>query len=299
MYKFNVPESKKIRLIIDTDAKNEADDQFAIVHALLTPKFDICGIIGAHFGTMKSVTSMEDSCAECEKVLTMMGVTEVKAFRGATAAIKSRTEYELSEGARLIIDAAMKENENPLFVIFLGPITDLACAYLANPEIAGRMTAIWIGGGKYPHGGMEYNLWNDIAAANVIMDSNIPLWQVPSNVYSRMLVSLAELESKVYPYGEVGKYLFEQMAEFNNAYGKLPQWPKGESWSLGDSPAVGLLLDSMDYAWELQPAPIIGDDMSYRFKEGRRGIRVYNDIDARFILEDMFAKLKLNYGANA
>jgi purine nucleosidase len=29
--------SSRRRVIIDTDAKNEADDQFAIVHALLSP----------------------------------------------------------------------------------------------------------------------------------------------------------------------------------------------------------------------------------------------------------------------
>jgi purine nucleosidase len=36
---FDIPDPKKIRLIVNTDAKNEADDQFAIVHALLTPQF--------------------------------------------------------------------------------------------------------------------------------------------------------------------------------------------------------------------------------------------------------------------
>ena len=37
-YEFTCPEQKRIRLIIDTDAKNEADDQFAIVHHLLSEK---------------------------------------------------------------------------------------------------------------------------------------------------------------------------------------------------------------------------------------------------------------------
>ncbi|WP_205672087.1 hypothetical protein [Ammoniphilus sp. YIM 78166] len=46
---FDVPEQKKIRLIVNTDAKNEADDQFAIVHALLTPQFLIKGLVAAHF----------------------------------------------------------------------------------------------------------------------------------------------------------------------------------------------------------------------------------------------------------
>ena len=42
------------RVIIDTDAKNEADDQFAIVHGLLSPTLDIRGLIAAHFGTRRS-----------------------------------------------------------------------------------------------------------------------------------------------------------------------------------------------------------------------------------------------------
>ena len=45
------PPEVKQRVIVNTDAKNEADDQFAIVHAILTPSFDLHGIIPAHFGT--------------------------------------------------------------------------------------------------------------------------------------------------------------------------------------------------------------------------------------------------------
>ena len=51
------------RVIINTDAKNEADDQYAIVHALLSPSLDVRGIIPAHFGTWRSDQSMIDSRA--------------------------------------------------------------------------------------------------------------------------------------------------------------------------------------------------------------------------------------------
>ncbi len=37
------PADTKQRVIINTDAKNEADDQYAIVHAVLTPSFDLHG----------------------------------------------------------------------------------------------------------------------------------------------------------------------------------------------------------------------------------------------------------------
>ena len=72
MYKFNVPKEKQVRVIVDTDAKNEADDQYAIVHALLTPKFNIKGIVASHFGTRRTRTSMEESYEECVKLLDLM-----------------------------------------------------------------------------------------------------------------------------------------------------------------------------------------------------------------------------------
>lgn len=292
MLSYQVPQ--KIRLIIDTDAKNEADDQFAIVHALLTPKFDIRGIIGTHFGPHRSVQSMEDSYQECRKVVRLMSMeNQVDVLRSAKEAVKSETDYEYSDGAKRIVDEAMADEDTHLFAIFLGPLTNLACAYLHTPEIAGRLTAIWIGGAAYPEGGEEYNLSNDILAANIVMQSPIELWQVPNNVYCLMRVGFAELQEKVYPSGEIGKYLFEQLMECNHRFSTMfpGQWFVGESWSLGDSPAVALSMDAMPHFSTLREAPVIGADMRYSFDGNGRKIRVYHNIDQRFVLEDMFSKL--------
>ena len=46
---FAPPEACRVRVIIDTDAKNEGDDDFAILHHLLTPQFDVRGICATHF----------------------------------------------------------------------------------------------------------------------------------------------------------------------------------------------------------------------------------------------------------
>ena len=55
-YAFRVPDKKRVRVIIHSDAKNEADDQYAIAHALMTPGFDIRGIIAGHFNRMNSLS---------------------------------------------------------------------------------------------------------------------------------------------------------------------------------------------------------------------------------------------------
>jgi hypothetical protein len=66
-------ESPRRRVILDTDAKNEADDQFAIVHALLSPSLDVRGLIAAHFGTSRSNRSMEESREEIDLLLGLIG----------------------------------------------------------------------------------------------------------------------------------------------------------------------------------------------------------------------------------
>ena len=61
--KYSFPPHKRKRVIVNTDAKNEADDQYAIVHALLTPSFELHGIIPAHFG-QRGENSLQASCDE-------------------------------------------------------------------------------------------------------------------------------------------------------------------------------------------------------------------------------------------
>mgnify|MGYP001159209589 CR=1 FL=1 len=298
---FQVPDPKRVRVLMNSDAKNEADDQYAIVHALLTPMFINKGIIAAHFGAGRTTESMEESYSEVNHILSLMGASgEVPVYKGAPHALQDEQTPVVSEGAKAIIREALADDSHRLFIVCLGPLTDLASAYLMEPCIADRMTAIWIGGGRYPNGGGEFNLYNDIHAANVVMDSNIPLWQVPQNVYSMMRVSLAELDYRVRPHGEIGKYLFEQLIKFNNdnAFGEHG-WPKGECWGLGDSAVVSLILDDLENTdgFVMVPAPRITAEMHYVQHQTERLIRVYRNVDVRFTLEDMYAKLELHYGS--
>jgi purine nucleosidase len=162
-----------------------------------------------------------------------------------------------------------------------------------EPKIADNLTAIWIGGGVYPSGGSEYNLGNDIAAANVVFKSNIPFWQVPRNVYQLVIVTLAELERRVLPCGKLGRYLFEQLEAWGHTIWANKPPRTGECWCLGDSPAVGLMLYDHPYRFDWIPAPEISQEMTYIHGKKNRPIRVYNYIDSRFILEDFYAKLAL------
>ena len=286
-----VPEpSNRVRAILNTDAKNEADDQYAIVHAILTPLFELHGIIPAHFGDRRGPGSLQASHDEVLKVLDLMDLNgRIPVRPGAAIMLPDEKTPVPSEGSALIIEEALKDDPRPLHVAFLGPLTDMASALLENPSIAERnVRVVWIGGEDWPVGGWEYNLWNDVTAANVVFRSKVELWQIPSTVYKRIAVSYAELVEKVYDKGPLGKYLVEQLVEWNthhHRHGPI------EHRSLGDSPAVGVMMYPECGWYEWRPAPEFNTEMNYVHTGRNRPIRFYHAIDQRFVLEDFFAKL--------
>lgn len=302
-YEFTVPQQKKLRMLVHTDCKNEADDQYALAHHLMTPKFDVVGIIAGHFDVFQDRypkgETAKASYDEIRKVLTLMHLEGCcPVALGAGSGLADGCTPIDSEGARLIIEEAMKDDPRPLFIAMQGAVTDLASAILMKPEICGRMTAIWIGGGIYPDGGWEFNLMQDPAAANVVLRSKMPLWQVPMNVYKQMSVSLAELQVKVRPYGAIGKYLFEQMVEFNMQCADVPHWPHGEIWGLGDQGTISVLMEESektDIYNEIEAPGVDEKTGRYLYGEGNRAIRVYHTLNTRLTLEDFFCKLQINY----
>lgn len=304
---FDVPDYKKVRVIIDTDAACEADDPFAIAQALLSQKLIVKGIVAEHYNQSDS---MELSYQEILTVLDAMDMRDVPSFRGeigpadadafqAGAADKASSADKagtLSEGVRFIIEEALRDDAHPLFVLCQGAITNVARAIAARPEIKGRMTIVWIG----THGLLEtaptreFNAGNDVASANFVLSSGADIWLIPSTVYSTITLSLAEIQKKVYPCGKIGKHLFENMRDYNMT--ERAAWTKGESWAIGDNPAPAAVLNPDCGHWITHEAPHVNDDTSSSFGNGLPAIRIYTDMDSRYILEDMFAKLSLCYG---
>jgi len=300
---YKVPENRNIRYIVHSDAYNEADDQYTIAHALMMEKFDVVGLIGGHFALSEISRVPNDRTADASydeilKILKLMGITDKRVFRGSNYPLENINSPRRCEAVDFIIEEAMKDDDRPLFIGLQGAITDLASAILTEPRICKRMTAIWIGGGDYPEGSAEFNLRQDINAANVVFASEMPLWQVPLKAYRPFACSLAELQLKVRPCGEIGKYLFEQLVEFNMQVNKWDSWPHGEMWTLGDEGCIAALLQDMnkDDNYEMTEAPFVLPDGRYEFGHGFRKIRVYNTLDARLDLEDLFAKLSINFG---
>ena len=292
-------------MIVYTDAKNEADDQFAIAHQLMTDKFIVEGFVAGHFNGNPQEYGVghtaQASMNEVNLVLEKMGLAgEYTVVKGSELPMVDEKTPQISDGAKFIIEQALRDDdERPLFISCLGSITDLASAILMEPGICDRMTAVWIGGGVYPEGTGEFNMEQDVNAANVLFSSSMPVWQIPRNVYKQVSVTLAMLQDHVEPCGEFGKYLFDQLVAYNDKTAERMDWPHGETWGLGDSPTIGVHLFERECedVYDMIPAPRIEPGTwRYIHDQGNREIRVYKDANARLLLEDFFSKLKINYG---
>lgn len=293
--KYQVPEAKKVRVIVDSDAACEADDPFAIAHALMCEKFIVKAVFAEHFCEEGSTKRSFDEIQRVVKVMKK----KVPVLMGETGPMSEKGTDEISEASAFLIEEALREDDKPLYVLCIGAITNIATAIQACPEIVSRMTVVWIGGQNHEHSTSEvreFNAGNDIKAANLVLGSGVKFWQIPNDVYGSMRISLAEIQMRIAPCGEIGKHLFEQMESYNRS--DRAGWTPGESWTLGDSPAVGVVMDESCGRYHETEAPVIDEDTTHHFESGRPKIRVYTSIDPRFILEDFIAKLQCLYGGD-
>lgn len=285
---YPVAEEKILRTVISADTANEADDPFAIAHALLTPVLDIKAIIATHYGIDRHTDSMERSYAKTEKLLSMMHYPGNILLHGEKAPI--RYHEALSEGTVRIVEEALSGD---LLILAFGPLSDIAAALRAEPSISSSLHVIWTGGGDYPDGGWEYNLFNDIEAVSYVFSSGADIIQIPRSVYQRLTVSFSELYLRLGE-SETGEYLLSQLFEHSLEPGpRTSAIRSGDSWILGDNATIGVLLSPRASSLKEINAPSFSPEGRYIYNERNGKIRIAERLDARFVLEDFFSKLRL------
>ncbi|MEZ0448315.1 nucleoside hydrolase [Cellulomonas sp. ICMP 17802] len=313
--------STRLRVISDNDYSGDPDGLVQLAHLLLSPSVDVRAVIGSHLRAGDpfdpSTTTATKAKAAADVVVDLLGLTDrVTVLEGSNDALADRHTPIRSAGAEAIVAEAMRDSDQPLYVTLGAGLTELASAFLLEPRIAERLTAVWIGGPE--HDGLavappradgpevsEYNLRIDVTAAQVVLDSPIPLWQVPRDAYRQAIMSMAELETRVRPHGAIGEHLVDRLVavtEMAAAHG----FHAGEVYILGDSPLV--LLTALQSSFEPDPsscryvtlpAPAIDDEGRYVARPGGRPIRVYTHLDNRLMFDDLVAKLARHAAATA
>jgi purine nucleosidase len=267
------PPPGTLRLIIDTDAGNEIDDQYALALALGSPqRFHIEGIVAAHFGESGGAQGIEKSYQEIQRVLVKAGMDKagmagnIPVKRGADP-LMYRDQAVHSDGVDFIIQQARSATpESPVWLVLLGPATDAAAALLRAPDIADRLVIFWHGRTQWPVRCWNFNAYNDILAARLLFELQCRL--VLFDTGDHLLIDPDEGARRFGSLGPLGAYL----NEIRHRQAWLMSPTKGV-FDLGD---IAALADPAIAPWEKVDAPAVAKDLQYDFtKNNGLIIRIY------------------------
>ena len=289
------PPTGKVQMVLDTDTYNEVDDQFAVVQALLSPdKLDVLALYAAPFFNDRSTgpaDGMEKSYQEILRLLERLDVpSEGFVFRGSDRYLPDWEHPVESDAARDLIAKAMacSVDDDPLYVVAIGAITNVASAILLKPEIIRRIVVVWLGGNAFHWPNTyEFNLWQDVQAARVIFDCGVPLVQLPvMGVVSHLHTTIPEIERYVAGQGAIGDYLAETVKGYHADH-------FGWSKVIWDIAAISYLLDESWTPSQLVHSPIVTDQDTWSFDNRRHFIRTVYHVNRDPIFRDVFTKLAM------
>jgi hypothetical protein len=290
------PAVGRLRMVLDSDTYNEIDDQFALVQVLLSPdRLNLEAIYATPFHNARSDSpghGMELSYHEILRVLARMGVSDTGlVHRGVTEFVGFAKEARKSEAVDdLISRARTGESNQPLYVLAIGALSNVASAILQAPDIIDRIIIVWMGGNgpdwprHFDQRG-DFNLKQDIGAAQVVLDSGVPLVYIAAMpVASNLHCSVPEIEKYVEPHGAIGAFLAMRFKEYSNNH-------VGWSKRIWDMAPAGWMLNSDWAPSSLMPTPMMSDAMEWNMQADRHLMRYVGYVDRDPIMRDFFAKL--------
>ena len=284
-----------VDVVLDTDAFNEIDDQFAIGYLLRSgDRLHTKAIYAAPFYNSNSSSpadGMEKSYREILKLLELMGESR-EVYRGSESFLPDEHTPVPSPAARdLAVRAEAYSPENPLYVVAIGAITNVASAILMNPKVAENTVVIWLGGhGHHYHDTKEFNMAGDVSAARVVMGSGVPFVQLPCvGVVSEFTLSKPELECWLMDKNPLADYLAR------NAIAAAEAYAKGKPWTrvIWDVTAVAWLLNDGERFMHSRITQVVlpGYDGQYQCDpENMQMCYVYH-ICRDALMEDLIRKL--------
>ncbi len=267
-----MPNSKP-PVIIDTDPG--IDDAGAILWVLASRKFDVKAltIVNGNVGLDACVTN-------ALRILEIANRTDIPVFRGAYRPIlkkvmdaswihgkdglgdaglpvPARREtpgYAPAEMARII-----RESEEPVTILALAPLTNVALAILLDPELKSNVREILFMGGAVNVIGNDtpvasFNAAADPEAAYIVYHSGIPVVQLGLDICDQFTETEADFERLRNEGGKIGEYLYTMTQAWRARFATQPpsRWYKTRTNGIGmnDVAAAAYLINPDWFACE-------------------------------------------------
>lgn len=312
------PPTGLVRVVIDTDAANEIDDQFAIAWAMRRPdKLQVAGLYAApfSFAHRRSIlplapaddpafappgVGMARSFDEIHRVLDLLGdpvsvAAKAQVCLGSEGYL-SMPGHPLHSAAVDHLIATAREHAPdgpPLYVMALGCVTNIASALMLAPDLIDRIVVVWTSGypSHAPWPNTSLNLEQDPWASQWLFDCGVPLVYLPGyHVGAQLRLSLPEMQRHVQGRGAIGDELYR-------LYTHNPLWAiLGQT---GAEPYSWVIWDIICVAWLLNPewvpsgcvgTPRLGDDLCWSADDARAPMREAYAVQRDAIFAAFFAQ---------
>lgn len=169
--------ARALRVVVDTDANNELDDQHAIAYLLLNGRtFDVEGVT---VNATRGGGDIKEQVAEARRVMTLCTLQDkVPLKAGANGSFTQirphlkESSFDGADAVNFIIARAHAAAPSKLVLLPIGKLTNIALALAKDPGIAAKVRIVWLGS-NYPDKG-EYNQENDLDAVRYVLSVNVP-----------------------------------------------------------------------------------------------------------------------------
>lgn len=277
-------------IILDTDAYNEIDDQFTLAYALLSKdRVNILSVNAAPFLNSRSVSAEDGMIKSYNEIFKIIKLTDPSAhipvYKGSASFLKSKTEPVDSEAADNIINTVMNSDKT-IYIVAIGAITNVASAIIKCPEVTKRCVLIWLGGHSlHSPDTHEFNLYQDVYAAQTVFDSQIPLIQIPCDgVCSEFITTVPELEYYLGGKNDLCNYLVDIVRDYSKGrycYSKV----------IWDVTALAVLVKPKTLEFVTIPTPILNNGCRYSYDPSRHHYIYVRKIRRDPLYADLFGKL--------
>lgn len=200
---------------IDTDPAcgvsktSDVDDCWALQLALKSSELDIRGI-----STVFGNSDGETSYAKTHEIISRIkkhsskphyfnDALHNKIYRGSDKALNQQSTKTTNASEAL----AKQLKQEPLTILALGPLTNIANLLQTHPELAGKIIQIIAVAGKRPDNKLgfypgntsllhlhDFNFKKDVKAFEVVLNSSIPLTLIPYEVASKITITPSDIK---------------------------------------------------------------------------------------------------------
>lgn len=286
IYEYIKNNRQKKKVILDTDAYNECDDQFALAYMIKSQDiFQIEAITVApyrnQFCTIKE--GLEKSYQEIFKICDWLRFdSHNKIFKGAEDFMIDGYEND-NEAVNKIIEIALKNEKT--YIMAIGAITNVALAIKKEPRIIDKIEVIWLGGHSLLQDNNIETNFKDRLAVKIVFDSQVKLTIIPAkNVASNLTTSIYELNYHLKDKNELCNYLIERF--YHDGYHGIQ-----ERRVIWDISVIAYLINKAWFETKCISVPNIKEDGSYEQTENKHKITMVNYLNANKIYTDLFKKL--------